>query len=115
MAVELTDPEDAKLLTLARASRARAQTSQGAAIRDSDGRTYAATNLDLPSLELSALQVAVAMAASSGVKGLEAALLVTEGLAVDDVDVTVVREFGGTGLPVYRADGSGEVADVVTT
>ena len=115
MAVELTDPEDAKLLTLARASRARAQTSQGAAIRDSDGRTYAATNLDLPSLELSALQVAVAMAASSGVKGLEAALLVTEGLAVDDVDVTVVREFGGTGVQVYRADGTGEVADVVTT
>jgi hypothetical protein len=115
MGLELTDPEDAKLLTLARTSRARGETAQGAAVRDSDGRTYAATNLDLPSLQLSALQVAVAMAASSGVKRLEAALLVTDGLAVDDVDVTVVREFGGTGLPVYRADGSGVVSDVVTT
>jgi hypothetical protein len=115
MALELTDPEDAKLLTLARAGRARNQSSQGAAVRDSDGRTYAATNLDLPSLQLSAVQVAVAMAASSGVQGLEAALLVTDGLAVDEVDVTVVREFGGAGIPVYRADGDGVVADMVTT
>jgi len=115
MALELTDPEDAKLLTLARASRARSQASQGAAVRDSDGRTYAATNLDLPSLQLSAVQVAVAMAASSGVRGLEAGLLVTDGMAVDDADVTVVREFGGTGIPVYRAGGDGVVADMVTT
>ena len=37
-------------------------------------------------------------------KGLEAGLLVTDGLAVDEPDVTVVREFGGTGIPVYRAE-----------
>ena len=73
MGLELTDPEDAKLLTLARANRARAQALEGAAVRDTDGRTYSAASVDLPSLHLSALQVAVAMAISSGVKGLEAA------------------------------------------
>ncbi len=112
---ELTDPEDAKLLTLARASRARAGTAEGAAIRDTDGRTYSSTNVDLPSLQLSALQVAVAMAISSGVKGLEAALVVTDRLGLTDADAGVVRDFAGSGVPMYRADASGVVADTVTT
>ena len=83
MGLELTDPEDAKLLTLARANRARAQALEGAAVRDTDGRTYSAASVDLPSMHLSALQVAVAMAVSSGVKGLEAAVVVTDVLAVE--------------------------------
>ena len=111
MAVELTDPEDAKLLTLARASRARAQSQEGAAVRDTDGRTYSSTNVDLPSLQLTALQVAVAMAISSGVKGLEAALIVTDGLGVNDTDLTVVRDLAGSGVPVFRADASGTVLE----
>ena len=65
-------PEDAKLVTLARSARARTRAAQGAAVRDGDGRTYVAATVALPSLELSALQVAVAMAVSSGAPGLEA-------------------------------------------
>jgi cytidine deaminase len=68
-------PEDAKLLTLARSARARTGAAQGAAVRDSDGRTYVAASVELPSLQLSALQTAVAMAVSSGAPGLEAALV----------------------------------------
>jgi hypothetical protein len=71
----VANAEDAKLVTLARSSRARTGSSQGAAIRDSDGRTYAAAAVALPSLELSALQVAVAMAVSSGARSLEAAVV----------------------------------------
>ncbi len=112
---ELDDPEDAKLLTLARAHRARAQSSDGAAVRDTDGRTYSAAGVDLPSLQLSALQVAVAMAASSGVKGLEAAVVVSEVLVRPVSDENVVRDFAGEGVPIYRADSSGAVNDVVTT
>jgi hypothetical protein len=67
--------EDAKLVTLARAARARTRAAQGAAVRDGDGRTYVAATVDLPSLSLSALQVAVAMAVSSGAPGLEAAVV----------------------------------------
>src|SRR5205085_1007248 len=59
------DPEDAKLVTLARSARARTRAAQGAAVRDTDGRTYVAATVDLASLQLSALQVAVAMAVSS--------------------------------------------------
>ncbi|MDT4979191.1 MAG: hypothetical protein QOG07_1070, partial [Pseudonocardiales bacterium] len=73
---EPLDPEDAKLVTLARSARARTGATQGAAVRDGDGRTYVATSVALPSLALSALQVAVAMAVSSGAPGLEAAVVI---------------------------------------
>jgi len=70
------DAEDAKLVTLARSARARTGSAAGAAVRDTDGRTYVAAAVALPALTLSALQVAVAMAASSGALGLEAAVVV---------------------------------------
>ena len=101
------DPEDAKILTLARATRARAGSAEGAAVRDLDGRTYAATTVDLPSLQLSAMQVAVAMAVSSGATGLEAAALVGDG-APAEADLAALRDLGGAGTAVLVAgpDGS---------
>ena len=54
------DPEDSKLNTLARESRARNATAEGAAVRDETGRNYVAATVELPSLRLSALQAAVA-------------------------------------------------------
>lgn len=102
------DPEDAKLLTLAKATRARVGTKEGAAVRDSDGRTYAAAPVSLRSLTLSAMQVAVAMAVSSGATGLEAAAVV--GRDGPDVEGSAaVRELGGPGTPVIVADARGEV------
>jgi hypothetical protein len=68
--------EDEKLVTLARSARARTRAAEGAAVRDTDGRTYVATTVALPSLALTALQVAVSMAVSSGALGLEAAVIV---------------------------------------
>jgi len=84
------DPEDAKLVTLARSAKARTGAAAGAAVRDSDGRTYVATAVVLPSLQLSALQVAVAMAASSGALGLEAAVIV--GAGPDEAGAAAVRD-----------------------
>jgi hypothetical protein len=105
--------EDAKLVTLARAARARTRAAEGAAVRDSDGRTYAACTVALDTIDLTALQLAVAMALSSGVKGLEAAAVVTD--SVDSVDVNVVRHFAGAAIPVVVANGTGEVSNVVHT
>ena len=99
------DPEDAKLVTLARAARARTGAVQGAAVRDLDGRTYAAATVELPSLRLTALQLAVAMALSAGAAGLEAAVV----LAGDDdpAGARAVAELSPS-APIYRvaADGS---------
>src|SRR5919107_5404252 len=44
------DPEDAKIVTLARSARARTGAAEGAAVRDTDGRTYVAASVALPSL-----------------------------------------------------------------
>jgi len=102
-------PEDAKLVTLARSSRARTGSSEGAAVRDLDGRTYAATTVALEHLRVDALPLAVAMAVSSGAKGLEAAALVAAPGSDRTVDVTAVRDLGGPDLPVYLADPAGSV------
>ena len=100
------DAEDAKLVTLARATRARARAREGAAVRDLDGRTYAAASVRLEHLRLSALEVCVAMAISSGSTGLEAAVVLTDG---DLVDVAAASEFAGAGVPVLVGGADGRI------
>ncbi|MEU9838636.1 cytidine deaminase [Actinomadura sp. NPDC048032] len=104
--------EDAKIITLARSARARTGAAEGAAVRDETGRTYSATSVDLPSLKLSALKVAVAMAVSSGAEDLEAAAVVTAAEAADPADVAAVRDLGPK-APVLLAAPDGSVRDIV--
>jgi len=104
------DPEDAKVVTLARMARARTGAAEGAAVRDTDGRTYVGATVVLPSLPLTALQVAVATAASSGAAGLEAAALVTGGDGEDAAGRAALRELGPT-APLHVADLSGNLLD----
>jgi hypothetical protein len=106
-------PEDAKLVTLARSVRARTRAEEGACVRDQDGRTYAAATVDLPSLRLSAVSLAVAMAVSSGSTGLEAVAVLTDAEAVDESDLDVVRDFAGAGVPIIRGDARGQVLEAV--
>ena len=108
-----SDPEDLKIIALARSSRARTGAAQGACVRDTDGRTYAGASVTLPHLSLTGLQVAVAMAVSSGAPGLEAAALVADDDPSGD-DLAVLGDLPGTGVAVWRADGSGAVQSVVT-
>ncbi|GLX06308.1 cytidine deaminase [Microbispora sp. NBRC 16548] len=100
------DPEDNKIITLARSARARGGTPEGAAVRDETGRTYAATTVALPSLRLSALQAAVAMAVSSGAKALEAAAIVTEADDPAEQDLAVIEDMGNGTLFLAGPDGS---------
>jgi hypothetical protein len=109
------EPEDAKLLTLARSARARTRAAEGAAVRDLDGRTYAGATVSLPSLRVSAVGVAVGMAVSSGAAGLEAVVVVTDGDGLADLDLAAVRELAGAGVPVLRADARGQVTERSTT
>jgi hypothetical protein len=96
-------PEDIKIITLARSARARVQAAEGAAVRDETGRTYAAAAVALPSLRLSALHLAVAMAASSGAARLEAAALVSDGPGPDPVDLAAVRDLGPAAVVFHAA------------
>jgi cytidine deaminase len=101
--------EDRKLVTLARATRARIGAAEGAAVRDSDGRTYAGATVSLPSLELSAVQVCVAMAVASGSKGLEAAVILGDATELAAPDRAVLRDFGGDTVVVHLGDERGQL------
>jgi hypothetical protein len=107
------DPEDAKIVTLARAARARTGAAEGAAVRDTGGRSYVAVTVTLPSLALSALQLAVAMAVASGAADLEAAAVVTPGTEVEPAGLAAVRDLAPA-APVLVADPAGTVLVTVT-
>src|SRR4051812_28624180 len=101
-------PEDAKLVTLARSARGRTGAPEGAAVRDTDGRTYLAATVTLPSLRLSALQAAVAAAVSSGAKGLEAAAIVSDAGSVEQAGLAAVHDLTPS-APVLLAGPDGAV------
>lgn len=103
------DAEDSKLITLARSARARNGVPEGAAVRDETGRTYVAGTVALPSLELSALRTAVAMAVASGAKSLEAAAVVTAAESAPEADRAAVRDLGGPDTPVLLAGPDGKL------
>ncbi|MFJ4481766.1 cytidine deaminase [Streptomyces longwoodensis] len=107
------DPEDRKIVTLARSARARNGVPEGAAVRDDTGRTYVAGTVELVSLRLSALRTAVAMAVASGASSLEAAAVVTGADTVPAEDLAAVRDLGGAGTPVLLAAPDGTVRSTV--
>lgn len=114
MEPETSNPEDAKLVVLARATRARTGAAHGAALRDLDGRTYAGATVALPSLSISALGVCIAMAVASGSTGAEAAVV----LGAEDLEATdlaALREFAGVGVPVQVGSPSGTITASLAT
>ncbi len=105
--------EDAKLVVLARSARLRAYTprgelAEGAAVRDTDGRTYAAATVGhtRPELLTGALRAAVVAACASGARRFEAAAVVSERPAPAADDLAVLAEFGA-GVPVFAAGPDG--------
>jgi hypothetical protein len=105
--------EDTKLVTLARSARARVAAVEGAAVRDQDGRTYAAATVALPSLAVTALQLAVASAAASGATKIEAAAVVTEASELDGAGHAAVRDLSGD-APIHVAGPTGALLGTVT-
>lgn len=106
------DEEDAKLVTLARAARARIGAVEGAAVRDGDGRVYAAASVSLPSLTITALQLSVASAVAAGAFRLAAAAVVTEASTLDGAGQAAVRDLG-IGAPIHVAGPDGRVLGTV--
>jgi hypothetical protein len=109
---ELT-ADDAKLVTLARSARVRVGAVEGAAVRDQDGRTYAAASVQLPSLSVTALQLAVALAVAAGATRLEAAAVVTEASTLDGAGHAAVRDLGAD-APIHVAAPDGSLLGSVT-
>lgn len=108
------DPEDQKLVVLARATRMRVGAAQGAAVRDLDGRTYAAATVDLPHLRVSAVAGALVMAVAGGSTGLEAVVLLGD-TGPDEADLAALRDFAGPDVPVHLGTPSGRIGESVLT
>lgn len=107
--------EDSKLVTLARSTRARVQAAEGAAVRDAEGRTYAAATVDLPSLHLTAVQACVAMAVASGASGIAACAVLGEADELTAADRSVLGDFrAGEEIVVHSGDPKGEVTATTT-
>jgi len=107
--------EDKKLVTLARATRVRIGAAEGAAVRDTDGRTYAAATVDLPSLRLSAVRTCVAMAVASGSAGVDAVVVLGESGALADADRAALGDFAGAdGVLAHVGDPRGAIATTTT-
>ena len=106
------DPDDLKLITLARATLARTGAPQGASLRDTTGRTYVAASVNLEHLKLSAIAVAVALAVSSGASGLEVVALVGEE-EPSASDLELVSDLALDGAAVWWADLDGSVQSVI--
>jgi cytidine deaminase len=102
------DPDDLKLVTLARSARARNGAAEGAAVRDDTGRTYVATPVLLQGLTLTAVQAAIAAAVSSGAGALEAVALVGAADAAA-ADRSLAAELAAEGALFLVADAAGAV------
>ena len=105
-------PEDVKIINLARSALARTSARQGACLRDTDGRSYAAANVALEHLNLSAIQVAVALAVSSGALGVEAVALAGEDGPTEQ-DLALLRELPGTDVVVWTVGVRGGVRSAI--
>ena len=108
----VSNPEDAKIITLARSARARVAASGGACARDTTGRTYASANVSLGDLHLSATVLAVAQAVASGATGFEA-IAVSGGVL--DGDLEAIRAAGGSGVVVFVIDEQGDLVQTDRT
>ena len=104
-------PEDEKLVTLARAALGRAVVREwvpaGAAVRDEMGRTYAAASVEVDGASVTALQLAVATALSSGARRFEAAAVVTTSTAPDREGLAALTTFGPVPLVIVVSPDGG--------
>ena len=101
----LDDPENAKLLTLARGAMSRIRAPQGAALRDETGRTYASASVALPTRSFSAIALVVAQAAAAGARSVEAVVVIGE--AASSEDLALVGDLGGTAALVVQCEADG--------
>ena len=106
------NPEDLKLITLARAALGRTGAPQGACVRDTDGRAYVGTSVHLEHLRLSAIAVAMAMAVSSGATGVEAAALVGQEQPTAE-DLGILRDLAIEGAVIWLVDHRGTVQSMI--
>ena len=74
----MNNPEDDKLVILAKNTLARSAAASAAALRDSTGLTYVAISVKSPGLSLDAFEAVLTVALASGITGIESVIAVGE-------------------------------------
>ncbi|MEY4348662.1 MAG: hypothetical protein RIS43_1081 [Actinomycetota bacterium] len=101
------DAEDLKLVTLSKGAKARVMASAGASVRDQDGRTYSGAHVVIDGHSYGALELAVAVAMSSGARSLEAGCVAGDAPSADEVKK--FRSVAQSGALLIQASATGDV------
>lgn len=102
-----SNPEDAKLETLARATQRRTNSEQAAALRDSTGRTYVAINISIPDFTVDAATAVFTVAMASQISGIEAIVIFGDG----PINLAPARGFAPKCL-IWRINSTGEIVSL---
>ena len=98
------NPEDLKLLTLAKATMARSNSKSAAALRDNTGRTYVAIPVKSGAFELDSLIAVLVVAKASSINGIEAIVVCGQEPAPSSVSVIKSEDSGAKLYLVSEAD-----------
>ena len=99
-----SNPEDLKLLTLAKATMARSNSKSAAALRDNTGRTYVAIPVKSGDFEVDSLIAVLVVAKASSINGVEAIVVCGEEPAPSSVSVIKNEDSGAKLYLVSEAD-----------
>jgi hypothetical protein len=100
------NPEDLKLLTLAKATMARSNSKSAAALRDNTGRTYVAIPVVSGDFEVDSLLAVLVVAKASSISGIEA--IVVCGQEPAPASISVVKS-EDSGAKIYLASDQDEL------
>ena len=98
------NPEDLKLLTLAKATMARSNSKSAAALRDNTGRTYVAIPVKSGDFEVDSLIAVLVVAKASSINGIEAIVVCGQEPAPSSVSVIQSEDSGAKLYLVREAD-----------
>lgn len=100
------NPEDLKLLTLAKATMARSNSTSAAALRDNTGRTYVAVPVKSGDFEIDSLLAVLVVAKASGITGIEAIVIAGEAVSASSI---VVINSEDSGAKIYLVSDKDEL------
>ena len=98
------NPEDLKLLTLAKATMARSNSKSAAALRDNTGRTYVAIPVKSGDFEVDSLIAVLVVAKASSRNGIEAIGVCGQDPAPSSISVIKSEDSGAQIYLVSEAD-----------
>jgi len=92
------NPEDLKLVTLAKATMARSNSKSAAALRDNTGRTYVAIEVSSGDFKVDSILAVLVVAKASSITGIEA--IVVCGQQPTELSLSVVKS-EDSGAKIY--------------